>query len=90
MNLVLFLPLFFGTSSAACQTSDWKSGHKLKCKGFRSTDSSPVRRDDIDFEASLFGNRSASKKTRIALVPQQSQSKATLKPTDVMVLVLVI
>jgi ubiquitin carboxyl-terminal hydrolase 36/42 len=43
-----------------------------------------VRRDDIDFEASLFGNRSASKKTRIALVPQQSQSKATLKPTDVL------
>lgn len=92
LNLVFFffLPLFFGTSSADCQTSDWKSGHKLKCKVFRSTDSSPVGRDDVDYKASLFGNMSASKKSKIALVPQLSQSKAALKPTDVMVFFLVI
>lgn len=77
--------MFIGTSSADCQRSDWNSGHKLKCKVFQSTDSSPVGRDDIDSKASsLFGNISASK-TKIALVPQLSPSKATLKPTDVMV-----
>ncbi|ESQ46454.1 hypothetical protein EUTSA_v10000088mg [Eutrema salsugineum] len=61
--------------SADCQASDWKSGHNRKCN------SSPVRRDDLDFKASLFGNRSASK---IALVPQLRQSKAVLKPRDVL------
>ncbi|CAH2061213.1 unnamed protein product [Thlaspi arvense] len=67
--------------SADCQTSDWKSGHKLKCKVFRVTDSSPVKRDDLDFKASIFGNRSASK---VALVPKLSQSNAIIKPTDVL------
>ncbi|VVB08902.1 unnamed protein product [Arabis nemorensis] len=68
--------------SADCQTSDWSSGHKLKCKVFRITDSSsPVGRGDIDFKASLFGNRSASK---VALVPQLSQRKASVKPGDVL------
>ncbi|XP_010429445.1 PREDICTED: LOW QUALITY PROTEIN: ubiquitin carboxyl-terminal hydrolase 19-like [Camelina sativa] len=71
--------------SAACQKSDWSSGHKLKCKVFRSTDSSSVGRDDDhDFKASLFGNMSASKKTKLALVPKMSQSKVALKPTDVL------
>lgn len=47
-------------------------------------------RDDIDYKASLFGNMSASKKSKVALVPQLSQSKAGIKPTDVMVFFLVI
>lgn len=82
----LLFTLFFATSSAECQTSDWSSGHKLKCKVFRITDSSsPVERGDIDFKASLFGNRSASK---VALVPQLSQRKASVKPGDVMYLLL--
>ncbi|KFK24457.1 hypothetical protein AALP_AAs50303U000100, partial [Arabis alpina] len=67
--------------SGKCQTSDWSSGHKLKCKVFRVTDSSPVGRDGLDFKASLFGNRSASK---VSLVPHLSRSKASVKPSDVL------
>ncbi|KAL1221439.1 Ubiquitin carboxyl-terminal hydrolase 19 [Cardamine amara subsp. amara] len=67
--------------SAECQKSDWNSGHKKKCKVFRVTESSPVGRDNLDFKASLFGNRSGSK---IALAPQISQSKTNLKPGDVL------
>ncbi|CAH8363739.1 unnamed protein product [Eruca vesicaria subsp. sativa] len=63
--------------SAECQKSDWKAGHELKCKGFKSTDSSLARREDFDFKASLFGNRSAASKT--ALAP-----KAIVKPGDVL------
>ncbi|CAH8367187.1 unnamed protein product [Eruca vesicaria subsp. sativa] len=54
--------------SAECQKSDWNSGHKLKCKVFKSTDS-------------LFGNSSASKS---ALSPKLSQIKAIIKPGDVL------
>uniref|UniRef100_A0A1J3C7D3 ubiquitinyl hydrolase 1 n=1 Tax=Noccaea caerulescens TaxID=107243 RepID=A0A1J3C7D3_NOCCA len=67
--------------SSECQKSDWSSGHKRKCKVFRVTDSSPVGKDNLNFKSSLFGNRSASK---LALSPQLSQSKATLKPGDVL------
>ncbi|KAF8050401.1 hypothetical protein N665_1978s0004 [Sinapis alba] len=67
--------------SAECQRSDWNSGHKLKCKVFKSTDSSPVRRDDLGSKASLFGNSSASK---TASSPKLSQIKAIIKPGDVL------
>ncbi|KAJ0233292.1 Ubiquitin carboxyl-terminal hydrolase 19 [Hirschfeldia incana] len=66
--------------SAECQKSDWNSGHNRKCKVFKSSsDSSPVRRDhDLDFKASLFGNKSVS-------APKlMSQSKAVVKPGDVL------
>ncbi|KAJ4902935.1 Ubiquitin carboxyl-terminal hydrolase 19 [Raphanus sativus] len=58
--------------SAECQTSDWNSGHKLKCKVSKST-TGP--------KASLFGNGSASK---TALSPKLSQIKAIIKPEDVL------
>ncbi|KAF8086077.1 hypothetical protein N665_0635s0008 [Sinapis alba] len=65
--------------SAECQKSDWNSGHKQQCKVFNS---SPVRsRDDLNFKASLFGNKSASK---TALAPKLSQSKAVVKPGDIL------
>ncbi|XP_013599821.1 PREDICTED: ubiquitin carboxyl-terminal hydrolase 19-like [Brassica oleracea var. oleracea] len=68
--------------SAECQKSDWNSGHKLQCKVFKSSGSSPVRKDDLDFKASLFGNRTVSK---TALSPKLSQSKAVVvKPGDVL------
>ena len=75
------------TSSAECQKSDWNSGHNRQCKVFKSSDSSPVRKDDLGFKASLFGSRSASK---AALTSKLSQSKAVVKPGDVMCLILFI
>ncbi|CAN8287800.1 unnamed protein product [Cochlearia groenlandica] len=68
--------------SADCQKSDWDSGHKSRCKSLQVTNSSsPVPRDNFGFKASLFENQPASK---ITLVPQLSQSKATVKPGDVL------
>ena len=47
-----------------------------------------MRKDDLDFKASLFGNRTVSK---TALSPKLSQSKAVVvKPGDVMCLILII
>ncbi|KAL0733881.1 hypothetical protein Bca4012_010091 [Brassica carinata] len=66
--------------SGECQKSDWNSGHKRQCKVFKSSDSSrPVRRDDLDFKASLFGNKSV-----LAPKLSLSQSKAVVNPGDVL------
>lgn len=56
LNSFPFLSLLLFTSSAECQSSDWNSGHKLKCKVFKSTDSSPVRKDDLGLKASLLAS----------------------------------